>query len=222
MSENVWEPTEEDRAFLDVYGPWDPLAPAELQRLMAGFEPPWWVVGGHAIEAFTGVRRVHEDIDLVVFADDVQALRAQLGGTFHLWGMNDGTMRVIDERHPDPVHPLCQIWMRVDASSPWRVDCILNPSAEGRWQSRHDDSFVADLDEVTWVAADGIRYLDPAITLLFKARQQRPKDAIDLANTWPLLPPERRAWLRDAVAHRYPDHPWTERLRSEPGVGTGG
>ena len=28
---------------------------------------------------------------------------------------------------------------------------------------------VAPLDEVTWVAADGIRYLNPEIALLYKA-----------------------------------------------------
>ncbi len=216
MSELAWEPTEEDRTFLDVYGPWDPLSPGELAGLMTGFDRPWWLVGGYAVEAFTGVRRFHEDIDLVVFGDDVQQLRAQLGGTFHLWGNDGGTLRVIDDRHPEPLHPLCQIWMRTDARSPWRVDCILNPSSQGRWQSRHDDAFVADLEEVTWVAGDGIRYLDPAVTLLFKARQQRPKDEIDLANTWPLLPRARRAWLREAVRRRYPDHPWNERLAHEP------
>ena len=39
---------------------------------------------------------------------------------------------------------------------------------------------VAPVDEVTWVADDGIRYLRPEITLHFKARFQRPKDERDL------------------------------------------
>ena len=40
---------------------------------------------------------------------------------------------------------------------------------------------------MTWVAADGIRYLRPEITLLYKAVLHRPKDDRDLAVTWPLL-----------------------------------
>ena len=36
----------------------------------------WWVVGGWAIEAFTGVARRHEDIDLVIWARDLPLLRA--------------------------------------------------------------------------------------------------------------------------------------------------
>ena len=76
---SAWEPTAEDIAFYDVYGAWDPLTPAELARLMDGFPRPWWIVGGYAIEAFTGVPRFHEDIDLVIFTSDFPHLRAQLG-----------------------------------------------------------------------------------------------------------------------------------------------
>jgi hypothetical protein len=210
-----WEPDEEDRAFLDVYGDWDPLTPSELAGLMAGFGPPWWVVGGHAIEAFTGVPRFHEDLDLVVFSEHLPELRAQLGRTFHLWSNHGGTLRVIDDRCPEPLHPLSQVWMRVDARSPWRVDCILNASVDGRWQSRHDESLVADLEDVTWVHGDGVRYLEPELVLLFKAKQVRAKDDLDLANAWPLLSGEKRTWLRDAVRARYPDHRWNPLLERD-------
>ncbi len=208
----AWEPDEEDREFLRVYGEWDPLTPAELRALMEGFEPPWWVVGGHAIEAFTGVPRFHEDIDLVVFTEHVPQLRAQLGGVFHLWSNHGGTFRIIDDAHPEPLHPLSQIWMRVDARSPWRVDCPLNPSVDGRWQSKRDETHVADLDEVTFVHADGIRYLNPEVALFFKAGQARAKDSVDLANAWPLMSAAQRAWLRETVRTRYPDHAWHDRL----------
>jgi hypothetical protein len=212
---SVWEPDEEDVAFYDVYGDWDPLTPAELADLMAGFAHPWWIVGGHAIEAFTGVPRFHEDIDLVVFPDAVPALRAQLGDTFHLWCNDGGTFRVLDDQRPEPLHPLCQIWLRENARSPWRVDCIPNPVRDGRWVSRHDDTLEADLEDVTWVAADGIRYLNPEVALLFKARQLRRKDEIDLANAWPLMTGRQRGWLREAVHRGYgPGHGWTERLVS--------
>lgn len=204
----AWEPTEEDRAFTDVYGDWDPLTPAQLRAHMEGFPAPWWVVGGHAVEAFTGVRRVHEDIDLVIFSDDLPALRAQFAGVFHLWSNHGGTFRVIDDKNPEPLHPLSQVWMRVDARSPWRVDCPLNPRRDGRWVSKRDDTFVADLDEVTWVAEDGVRYLNPEVVLHFKAAHARVKDVVDLDNVLPLLSEDRRAWLREAVRRTYPDHAW--------------
>ena len=222
MNDLAWEPTEEDRAFLDVYGPWDPLTPRELAALMDGFERPWWLVGGHAIEAFTGVRRFHEDIDLVIFGVDLPALRAQLGRHFHLWSNHGGTFRVIDDKQPEPLDPHSQVWMRENARSPWRVDCILNQSQDGRYQSRRDPSFVADLDDVTWVADDGIRYLRPEHALWFKAKLHRPKDDVDLDVTWPLLDAGQQEWLRRTVRDAYPDHPWNERLAPGTSAGTTG
>jgi hypothetical protein len=204
----AWEPTAEDRAFCDVYGDWDPLTPVELRDLMAGFPAPWWVVGGQAIEAFTGVRRVHEDIDLVIFDEDVPALREQFRGVFHLWSNYGGTFRIIDDEHPEPLHPRSQVWMRRDARSPWRVDCPLNPKVDGLWGSKRDETQVAQLADVTWVAGDGVRYLDPEQVLFYKAVLHRTKDDLDLAHTWPLLDDDRRAWLREAVRRTYPDHPW--------------
>jgi len=212
MTTSAWEPDEEDRRFLDVYGDWDPVTPAELKQLMDGFPAPWWVVGGHSIEAFTGVTRFHEDIDLVVYTEHVPQLREQFRGVFHLWSNYGGTFRIIDDEHPEPLHPLSQVWMRVDARSPWRIDCPLNPSRDGRWVSKRDDSFVADLEEVTWVAADGVRYLNPEVTLMFKAKFARAKDEIDLANAWPLMSEEQRSWLREAVRRTYPGHAWQPRL----------
>jgi hypothetical protein len=208
----AWEPDEEDRAFLDVYGPWDPLTPTQVSELMADYPAPWWIVGGHAIEAFTGVRRMHEDVDLVIFARDVPAFRTQVGESFHLWSNFGGTFRLIDDKHPDPLDPNSQIWVRRNARSPWVLDCILNPDVAGRWQSRREADHVADLDEVTWVAGDGIHYLNPEITLFFKAARHRVKDEIDLDNAWPLLSDQQRAWLRDAVRRYDREHPWNERL----------
>jgi hypothetical protein len=202
----------EDREFFDVYGDWDPLSPGELAVLMTGFPGPWWVVGGHAVEAFSGVPRTHEDIDMAVFTESVPALRVQLGGTFHLWSNHGGTFRIIDDDHPEPLHPLSQIWMRRDARSPWQVDCLLNVAVDGRWQSKRDPEFVADLGDVTWVADDGVRYLNPEVALLFKAKQHRDKDLVDLDNAWPGMTTEQRRWLRDAVRRLHPDHPWQAHL----------
>jgi hypothetical protein len=208
----AWQPSEGDAEFFDVYGDWDPLTPAEVAVLMEGFPRPWWIVGGYALEAFTGVPRRHEDVDLSILTSDFPKLRAQLGGTFHLWSNTGGTFRFIDDEHPEPDHPRSQIWMRENARSPWRVDCPLNPEVGGRWQSKRDESHVAEVEEVTWIADDGIRYLNPEVALLFKATQAREKDLVDLGNAWPLMSDRQRAWLQEAVRRLYPGHAWLERL----------
>jgi len=56
-----WSLTPEDLAegeyWERLYGRWEPFDPAAAQEFLAGFDRPWWVVGGWAIEAFTGVGR---------------------------------------------------------------------------------------------------------------------------------------------------------------------
>jgi hypothetical protein len=185
-----------------IYGPFEPLTPDALARLMVGFERPWWLVGGYALDAFTGTTRHHEDIDMSIFVEDVPAFRAHLEPRFHLWSNDGGTFRFFDADHPEPLAPLSQIWVREHARAPWIVDCILTPAVDGRWQSKRDRDHIAPLEEVTFVGGGGIRYLNPEIVLFFKAARTRPKDRLDFERTLPLLSPAQRAWLDHELERR--------------------
>ncbi len=72
---------------------------------------------------------------------------------------------------------------------------------------------VEDLDDVTWVAGDGLTYQRPELALAFKAAATRPKDDCDLDAVWPKLGADRRRWFAATVAGFQPGHPWLERLR---------
>lgn len=192
----------DDIDFARIYGPFAPLTPLQLRNLMEGFDRPWWLVGGYAIEAFTGIQRQHEDIDMSIFIEDVPAFRAHLEPRYHLWSNDGGVFRFFDDEHPEPLAPLSQIWVREHAQAPWLIDCILNPSVDGRWQSKRDRDHIAPLNEVTWVADDGIRYVNPEIVLFFKAARERAKDNTDYEATVPLLSESQRAWLDDALERR--------------------
>lgn len=205
-------PDEEDAHFVRVYGPWQPLVPEELQRMLHGFPHPWWIVGGHAMEAFHRAGRFHEDLDVSFFPSALTDLRRHLGDGYVLWSNHGGTFRVIDDQRPEPLDPLAQVWVRESALSPWLMDCVPSPEVEGRWQSKRDESHVADLDDVTWVDDRGIRFLNPEVVLLFKAAAHRPKDEYDLERAWPLLGPEKQAWLVEAVRRQDAGHPWLGRL----------
>ena len=195
-------PPEHDGAWQRVYGPFEPLTPEQLQELLRGFERPWWLVGGYALEAFTGVAREHEDIDVAIFVEDVQAFRAHLEPRYHLWSNDGGTFRFFDDKHPEPLAPLSQIWVRAHAEAPWIIDCVLNPAVEGRWQNKRDREHVADLDEVTWVDGRSIRCLNPEIALLFKADPERESQKWDWEVTLPLLSATQRAWLDEMLERR--------------------
>lgn len=202
----------EDAAFLALFGAWAPMEPTDFAKEMTGFGRPWWVVGGWAIEAATGYRREHEDLDVSVLACDVPAFVELMRGRWHVWNNVGGALHPLGDRWPTTDEPASQLWPREHASSPWVVDIPLTPDVDGRWTNKFVPDHVARVEDVTWVADDGIRYLLPEIVLAYKARLCRPKDEPDFEATLPLLTADSRAWLRKALAVVAPDHRWLERL----------
>lgn len=201
----------EDAAFYRRYGPWDPLRPEQVRGFLGSFEGPWWIVGGWAIEAFTGEPRHHEDVDVVIFRRDLPSLRDALK-EFHLWSAGSGALRPVNDDYPDLHADASQVWVREHALAPWLADIIVNDDDEGLWVNKRWPSQVAPLEDVTWVGDGDIRYLAPELVLLHKARLYRPKDDRDLAVTWPLLDDAQRTWLLDALRVVEPGHSWIDAL----------
>jgi len=196
-----------------LYGRWDPMSLAEVHDLMDRFPRPWWVVGGWSIDAYVGRRREHSDVDISIFSSDVPVLREHLRDRYHIWNLAGGDMRPLTDSHPDIIRPVSQIWVREHADGPWLVDIPLTEDAGGMWTNKLLAGHHMPLDDATWVAADGIRYLRPEITVFFKARLRRTKDERDFAMVLPSLDEARRAWLRSAITEAYgSDHTWLARL----------
>jgi hypothetical protein len=196
----------DDEEFFRWYGPWDPLDPPGVAAMMAGFDRPWWIVGGWAIEAFTGVARPHKDVDVTVFRRDVQELRRHFHGRYDLWSAGSATLRPLDDAHPLPRWS-GQIWVRAHALAPWLLDVVLNPGGP-RWVFKRDRSITFPLEEATRVAGDGIRYLRPELVLAHKLRKTRTVDDRDLGSTLPLLGADAVAFLLDLVGRSDPTHHW--------------
>lgn len=189
------------------YGGWQPLNPETIAEFMHGFERPWWVIGGWAIEKFTGVGRAHEDMDISILSTDAEEFRLFLGDRWTPWNQDQGWFRPFDHRFRD-IRPTSSIWVREHSRAPWILDVPLTPTVHGEWTNKRLRKHTAPLDEVTWVAEDGIRYLNPEVALLMKHAQTRPKDRADAEVVLPLLDDARRTWLRDALVRIDPKHPW--------------
>jgi hypothetical protein len=164
----------EPEEFERWYGGLDPLDPTTIGAFMDGFDRPWWVIGGWSIQAFTGVPRPHEDLDVSILACDAEAFRVFLGDRWTAWNVDEDT--------------------------------------DGRWTNKRDPSHTEELDDVTWVAPDGLRYARPEVSLMFKAAQARAKDRRDAEVTIPMLDAAARRWLSAAVARLDARHPWLETL----------
>lgn len=206
----VRTPTEaaETEYWAHLYGRWEPMDIAGVDAFMAGFTRPWWVVGGWAIDAFTRMPRRHEDVDVSIFASDVPTLRTHVGDRWHLWSLAGGDMRPLTHQHPEVLGPASQLWVRQHGGAPWVIDLPLTPDRDGLWTNKFIPDHVGTLEDVTWLADDRIRYLNPEIVLLFKARLRRTKDTLDFTRTWPLLAGEKQVWLRQMICDLNANHPW--------------
>jgi hypothetical protein len=198
--------------FQQLYGRWEQLRPADAAGLLEGCDAPWWVAGGWALEAFSGVRRPHDDLDVCVLERDVPGFVKFFLATHHVWSAGAGSLRpMLTPSQQLPVH-MRQLWIRERATAPWLLDVLITPHRENRWAFHRDPSVVEDIERVTWVADDGITYLRPEIALASKAQLARPKDVADFDAVVPLLGPDARNWLRDVIARVHPGHPWVDRL----------
>lgn len=202
-----------------MYGPSKAHTPADAAGLLEGYPGFWWIAGGWAIEAFTGVRRPHGDLDLSVPRSELSMLRRHLAGRLDVWIANVGSLRpLLPDEDPDglPERVLpeeCEnLWLRTSGADPWSYDVILMAVDQETWEYKRDRRIRLPLTDIVW-ARDGINYLRPEIQLLHKARRLRTKDQLDFDTTLPYLDDERRDWLRSALRQTEPDdHPWLAAL----------
>ena len=206
-----------------LYGPWAGKTPADVALLMADYPGPWWVSGGWAMEAFTGVARPHDDIDLEVLRVDLPLLRRHLRGRLDLWSAVDGALCPLlpgdqPDAGPDAVLPegCGQVWTRAGGAEPWEYDVLLMAGDRQTWEFKRDRRIQRPLASVGWTHS-GVPFLRPEIQLLLKARGRRPKDQSDFDTTLPLLDPPSAAWLRDSLSLTQPVHPWLADLSPSRG-----
>lgn len=208
----------DDAEFEHIYGHWVQRTPHDAARLFEGYPGLWWIAGGWSLQAFTGISRHHEDLDPSVLLDDLPTLRRHLADRLHAWSASSGALKPIlaDDRPDAPASEILlegsnQLWTRQDAAHPWEYDILLAPGSTSEWVYRRDAVIRMPMADALW-ERDGIRYLQPEIQLLYKARGQRKKDDADFAATLPFLDGDRRAWLRAGLERTLPEHDWLARL----------
>ena len=192
----------------DLYQ-WDAWRPEHVARLLADVTAPWYVAAGWAIDLFLGgQRREHEDLEIAApsarFDEIVEALP---GLEVFVMGPKPGTATPLAQARGllEPTH---QTWVREPIAGVWRFDVFREPSDGDTWICRRDDRIRLPYDRVIEHTPEGIPYGRPEIVLLYKAKHSRPKDDGDFAAALPLLEPERRQWLADALELVHPGHRW--------------
>jgi hypothetical protein len=191
------------------------LTEAEMRCVlqhMRQFPADWFVIGGWAIDLFLGtVTRQHEDLEIGMWREDQGSIRqffpshdlsiAMEGPSGGEWVPWDGKSRL-----DLPVH---QVLLRRTGDLP-EFELFLNERDADQWIFRPDPMIRAPIQTVVHRTSDGTPFISPEVMLLFKSRHPRPKDDADFRRVMPLLGPEERRWLRDAIATVAPQCEWLE------------
>ncbi|HET7460147.1 MAG TPA: hypothetical protein VFJ82_02820 [Longimicrobium sp.] len=176
---------------------------------------PWAIAGGWAIDLALGrVTRPHADVDVAVFRDAQEALRAALPA----W-----EFAVVEGGAPRPwepgawlAPPVHEVHARPPAGVPGpALEFLLNERDGADWVYRRDPAVRLPLAQAVRESGLGVWVLAPEIVLLYKSKAPRPADEHDFQVARPLLDVEARAWLRAALRRAAPDHPWADALAPE-------
>ena len=194
------------------YTHWEPLSLPEAAQLFRDAPFAWGVAGGYAVEQFLGrAIRPHDDIDLVVFRDDQRAVQGWLSG-WHLFAADPpGTLRpwVVGEWLPFGIH---DIWGHRAGAGAWQLQLMLLEAEGDEWYSRRDARIRGARKDLL-VRYGGLPCVRIEVQLMYKAKGNRPKDQLDFQASVPLMTPEARAWLAQALRCEHPGgHPWIAAL----------
>jgi Aminoglycoside-2''-adenylyltransferase len=192
----------------------------EVAEAMARLRAPFWFSGGWAIDLFLGrVTREHHDVDVLVLRRDHLLLHDALKDFSlkkiipHPDGMPPNRGTIVEwpkgERLELPVHQVNAY--RAGESEP-AFQVMLGESSDGDWIFRRNPDVRMPLRRIGFYPLWGLPYLAPEIVLLFKAKHLEERDQIDFMNALPMLNPNARRWLRDALERTHPGHAWLNSL----------
>src|SRR5262249_24464640 len=114
--------------------------PLKLHALLAGFERPWFLAGGWALDLFLGqVTRAHHDLEFVVFREDQRALRRyRAKWEFIKFRPGDESRMEWWEEEEWLAPSFVQVYAQREGHDPVAFEVFLQESAGDRWWFHKD------------------------------------------------------------------------------------
>jgi hypothetical protein len=191
---------------------WRTLRPQEAVVLLLGLRAPWWIAGGWALDLYLAkVTRTHKDLDVGIFRQDAEILRAALPD----WDFFEAKNGVLSPlaMGDAPRADVNSLWCKPTNASQWELELMLDRSDGEVWVFRRDTRITYPLASAIRRNSEGIAYLAPEIQLLYKARATRPEDQADFEQVVPHLTQDAQTWLRESLLRIDPEHVWISRLK---------
>ncbi|MGV7002067.1 nucleotidyltransferase domain-containing protein [Priestia megaterium] len=180
-----------------------------ITSLLSGFDKPWFFAGGWAIDLFIGREtRTHEDIEIALYRKDQLEIKTYLKewdfkkvvkGEFYLWK---------NEFLELPIHEIHAFNNRNKDI----MEILLNETNEGNWLFRRNFKISYPLNSLWSYSNEGMPYLNPEITLLYKTKNTREKDHDDFITVKDFLSEKQKEWLKNAITLQEPNHKWIDLL----------
>jgi hypothetical protein len=176
---------------------------------MGGYDCPWGVAGGWAIDLFVGNEtRNHSDIEVAILREDQHRIK----NVFPDWSFQKVVKGELVEWESEmlelPIHELHGIHDK----SGEHLEVLLNEVVNDRWIFRRNPAITFPSPTLFLTSKEGIPYLHPAVVLLYKAKNPREKDHVDFHAVKDLLRREDQHWLRNSLQVHVPDHEWIPQL----------
>lgn len=212
--------------FTSTEGTAVPEQVTRLSELMSSYPAAWSLCGGWAVDAWLGrISRDHGDVDLSVFDADHRQLLDHLEGwqlIAHNSVVDDASIGLWDGRRlPVPSHiharspvdagPLPEDGV-CEPSKGWWLDIQIDESDGDVWVVKREPRITLRLRDAIRQSPWGVPATTPEALLFFKAALPRRRDWRDFVALLPQLDAQQIAWLRDAIALAYPEHPWIDAL----------
>jgi hypothetical protein len=192
----------------------------EVMPLMRGFDAPWCIAGGWAIDLFLGqVTRPHGDIEIAIFRQDQAQLRRHLPNwTFRKVVDGHAIIWSADEELKPPIH---EIHAQATKDPQLSLEILLNERSGNDWIFRRDPRIHMPLKHAIVRDKRLLPILCPAIVLLFKAKNPRPKDDADFRSVRGEMSRDQLRWLEESLRVCDPTHRWLSQIRdSDPDSGS--
>src|SRR4051812_12031153 len=183
--------------------------PRAAATVMVGFERPWCIAGGWAIDLAVGrATREHQDVEIAIFREDQHRLRDYLNDWDWSVAVNHQLVPWSDADTINP--PLHEL--HATSAHGVKLEFLLNERDAIDWIYRRNRSIRRSIEKAIRRGREGIPVLASEIVLLYKSKNTRPADELDFRVTSEMLDEESRAWLIEALATTSPGHAWLKML----------
>jgi hypothetical protein len=172
----------------------------KVKTIMDKFGYPWFIAGGWAIDLFLRKEtRIHEDIEIGIYRKHQMQLYRYLEKYKKYYIDNRSLIGIHEKREWNKEYlrlPIHEVYLEYNKLE---IEVLLNERDDTSWIYRRNEKIKRDERKVILYSDKRIPYLCPEIVLLYKTKDIRDKDMIDIEKALPKMDEEQKEWLIDSI-----------------------